>query len=205
MDRGHEGRLRLFAALTPPEAVLDEIERWWRSARLALPRRQWRHMPRENWHLTLAFYGEIEGGLLGDLELALARELAGATAPRVGSRGIGTFPGPVRPRTFWLGIEGTALDELAGRCRRAAAILPTPDRHDDPYPFRPHLTLARTRRPRPLDLHRLAAMPPPPCLNWRADGVDLYRSRLHSDGARYEILAHYPLADAAGEDATPGR
>ena len=188
-------RLRLFSALTIPEDVLDAIEAWWTSASHALPRRDWRLLPRENWHLTLAFYGEIEGGLLGDLEQALARELADLPAPDLRSRGVGTFPGPERPRVFWLGIDGPGLEGLARHCRRAAAALPARARGDE-HPFKAHLTLARARSRRRFDPRCLLAMPPPPALQWQTGAVDLTRSRLRPDGARYEILTRYTLKPA---------
>ncbi len=188
-------RLRLFTALTIPEDVLDTIESWWKSARHALPRRDWRLLPRENWHLTLAFYGEIDGGLLGDLKQALARELAGRQALDLRSRGVGTFPGPERPRVFWLGVDGPGLETLARHCLQAARALPSQAGGDE-HAFKGHLTLARARAGRRFDPRCLLAMPPPPRLQWRAGTIDLTRSRLRPEGARYEILTRYALCPA---------
>ncbi len=196
MERGQgDGRLRLFAALTIPSDVLDAIGQWWETARHALPRRGWRPIPRENWHLTMAFYGEIDGGLLGDLEQALSRELAGLPPVDLGSRGVGTFPSPERPRVFWLGIDGPGLERIARHCRGAVEALPARagGRSGDEHPFKGHLTLARARQGRRFDPRCLLAMPPPPTLQWHAETLDLYRSRLSPDGARYEILTRYAL------------
>jgi len=206
MERRQRGeRLRLFTALTIPEDVLDAIERWWTTARHALPRHRWRLVPRENWHLTLAFHGEIDGGLLGDLEQALSMELAGQPPLTLTSRGLGTFPGPERPRVFWLGIDGPGLEALARRCRRAGTRLVTggPRQRDDEHPFRAHLTLARTRPDQRFDPRCLLDMPPPPSLQWVAGTVDLYRSRLRAEGAQYTVLTRYLLDSAtspAGRD-----
>lgn len=201
MEReGAPGRLRLFAALALPDDVLETIERWWQTASQAIPRRHWRLLPREGWHLTLAFYGEIEGGLLRDLEQALAEQLADQNSLQLHSHGVGTFPSPERARVFWLGIEGQGLDAIALRCHRAASALPaTGSRRtkNREHPFRGHLTLARARHhARPFDPRCLIAMPPPPELSWHASEVELIRSRLLPDGARYERLTSFPLSQA---------
>src|SRR4029078_4186307 len=61
--------LRLFAAVVPPEAVLEHL------AALVEPRRDaddnLRWVRRENWHLTLAFFGVVPDGRLDPLQEAL--------------------------------------------------------------------------------------------------------------------------------------
>jgi RNA 2',3'-cyclic 3'-phosphodiesterase len=50
--------VRLFAALIPPESVLDEIERAFAPYRGGPPALRW--TARDTWHVTLAFYGEVD-------------------------------------------------------------------------------------------------------------------------------------------------
>ena len=53
--------MRLFVAIEMPESVIDEIAAWWQGACLYLPASEWRDLPNRNWHLTLAFFGDVRG------------------------------------------------------------------------------------------------------------------------------------------------
>src|SRR5690606_1896310 len=76
----------------------------------------------------------------------------------------------------------------------------------DPKPYRPHVTLARSREPRalPAGLDRSRQYGA-----WRADEVLLMESRPGPDGPRYEVRARVGLgasaatAGAAASDAAP--
>jgi 2'-5' RNA ligase len=132
----------LFAAVDPPEDVRlsllaalgddrDERLRW---------------VPPQQWHLTLAFYGQVDETRVAKLQEGLERA-AGRTQPfGIRLAGAGTFPRqPVRSRVLWLGLDGEvdAMRRLADRCAGAGrrARIAMEDRA-----FRPHLTLARSRR-----------------------------------------------------------
>src|SRR5579883_2461927 len=56
-DAVHHGRVRVFAALTPPATAIDHLEH----ALLGVRRDdvEWRWVLPDRWHLTLAFYGEV--------------------------------------------------------------------------------------------------------------------------------------------------
>lgn len=57
----------------------------------------------------------------------------------------------------------------------------------------PHITLARIRKLRkvPFELPERATLPPLP-----VTGINLYKSDLHSDGARYTTLHNFVLAES---------
>jgi 2'-5' RNA ligase len=62
----------------------------------------------------------------------------------------------------------------------------------DARPFRPHLTIARLRRPAAVgDVLDRIELPP---LRFDARELVLYRSHLSQQGARYEALARLPLS-----------
>ncbi len=106
--------MRLFVALVPPDDVLAEI-----AEGFARYRREWsdlRWMPREQWHVTLAFLGEVDEALLGPLEERLSRAVSRHDAMTMTFTGTGAFPSPARARVFWTGLtEGpeTAPAKLA--------------------------------------------------------------------------------------------
>ena len=75
--------MRLFAAVWPPEDVLDHLDLALGAVRRTLPGDGGgpvRWSARETWHLTCAFYGDVPDGRVPGLVDALAGA-AGATAP----------------------------------------------------------------------------------------------------------------------------
>ena len=193
---------RLFAALPLPVEVVDEIAAWHAGASLALPPADWRDVRRENWHLTLAFYGEVAGSEADDLAEALEDCASEAAPVRLRLAAPGVFPSLARPRVFWLGVEeagneeprgGRALAALARCCRRAGrATLRKRSAKDTP--FRAHVTLARNRGfPAPMPASAFAGMPAVPDIAWWAEEVVLFRSELRPEGARYRALERFAL------------
>lgn len=169
--------MRTFVALELPREFADDVAG---VARRLGPVVGGRLTDRRNYHLTLAFLGEI-----GEADARLAIEAlegacADAAAPLLACDGLGTF-GKRDNATLWLGIRPSPeLTTLASAVReglRARGVA------FDDKPFRPHVTLARhARLPRgPLpDL----AFPLPA----RPERVTLYRSILEPEGARYKPL-----------------
>ena len=51
--------MRLFAALEVPEAIKYEINAWWQLAYPRLGPDLWRAVLPHQWHMTLAFYGDV--------------------------------------------------------------------------------------------------------------------------------------------------
>src|SRR5512142_780185 len=102
-------------------------------------------------------------------------------------------PDEVRP-ALWERAHG-GLRPLATAVGRAAgrAGIQVEDR-----PFRAHVTLARARPGRPVDLRPLAdALAQVRCPPWTADRLVLVRSRLGPD-PRYEEEAGWPLSGRPG-------
>jgi 2'-5' RNA ligase len=128
--------MRLFAAIQPPENVLHHLGD--AVAQLA-PFASHRSpvMPRENWHVTLAFYGDLPDGAAPGIAADL-RETALRHAPLTLSlSGAGTF----RRSVAWIGIGG----ETAALTRLMKDLAP-PDA--DRERMRGHLTIARGLRGR---------------------------------------------------------
>jgi 2'-5' RNA ligase len=131
--------VRVFIALAPPDDAKQELEQALRSAYDAHPQMRWNRI--EDWHITLAFLGELPREAVAGLRPPLAA-LAARKAPLLLSlRGGGHFD----ERVLWSGIGGDVegLHLLAGEVRALVAEhgVPFTDR-----PLNPHLTLARSRR-----------------------------------------------------------
>jgi len=200
-ESGYHSGMRLFAAIEMPGSVIDEIAAWWQGACLHLLADEWRDIPKQNWHLTLAFFGDVAGQSVDMLAESLAA-CAHDTAP-VGLKlgGPGVFPRENRARVFWLGINDATEDAISSgklkavsRCCRRAGRATLRKRTAKEEPFRGHITLARKRGvPAPLTAEDLAEMPQPPEVVWTANRLTLFQSELRRDGARYRMLETFEL------------
>jgi RNA 2',3'-cyclic 3'-phosphodiesterase len=181
--------MRLFIAVLPPPGILDEVERAIARHRPAWPGVRW--LPRDNWHLTLTFLGEVDE-VVHDRLLPRLDRVAHRHAPfDLEFAGAGAFPRPAQARVVWTGLRGdlAALARLAATtsaaARRAGA---PPDRHKK---FNPHLSVARVRES--TDLRPVvAALDPFTGTPWPVDSIHLVRSNL-GQAVRYETLHSWPL------------
>ena len=178
--------LRVFAAL-PVDALL--------AARIAplmkgVPGAAWR--PVENFHVTLAFFGELDEAVIAELDDALAR-IRCAPFDLV-FKGVNHF-GKAEPTSLWLGVEeNAALAGLARACAQAARRVGV---QTERRVFTPHLTLAYLKPwTDPVRLarfeQRLNLFRSPPML---ADRFHLYSSTPTKPGRPnlYHAETEYPL------------
>jgi 2'-5' RNA ligase len=185
--------VRLFVAIVPPPAALDELEAAVAPLRPGWPALRW--AGRNAWHLTMAFLGEVSEDKAAALGPRLGRAAARHPSLTLSLAGGGAFSGARRARVLWAGINGDrqALRALAGSvaagARRAGAPPP-----DEGRPLRPHLTLARCREPADVSplVEALAGYAGTP---WPATQIHLIRSHLGAE-ARYEIVGTWPLRAA---------
>lgn len=174
---------RLFAAIRPPEAVIDALL----DLESDIAGARWQDA--DQLHLTLRFFGEIEGHVGEDLAAALG-DVAAAPFTLV-LRGVGHFESRKRPHTLWAGLAPSEpLAALQQRVEAAArrAGLPAEGRR-----FMPHVTLARLNArsgsAQPF-LQAHAGLTSEP---WPVEAFDLIESTLTPAGARYETVRRYRL------------
>ena len=181
--------MRLFAAVALPGDVVADLDA------VAVPHRDnalaWT-LP-EQWHITLAFYGQVEDERVPDLKARLTRVAKRYPVLSVALDGAGRFD----ERTLWVGCSGdiATLRDIA-RSAVAAGRRIGASSADGAFRFRAHVTLARARRP--VDLRPyVAALDAFRSRSWTVDAVSLVRSHLGAGAerhSRYETLSTHPLA-----------
>jgi 2'-5' RNA ligase len=183
--------MRLFVAVTPPPEVSDELSSATAVVRSAHPELRWTRP--DQWHLTLAFLGEVDDPTRADLSVRLGRAAARHPPARLALHGAGRFGDHV----LWTRVEGdvVALCGLAASVRAAArrARIVVEDR-----PYRPHLTLARGREH--ADLRPVVdALAGFAGRTWTADELHLVRSHFGAGPERtslYETLTTWTLGES---------
>lgn len=178
-------RLRLFAALPIPDFVADRLV----PMQKGVPGAAWR--PRDSFHITLRFFGEIDGAKAEDLDGELAQ--VRVKPFELALKAAGSFGG-ADPRSLWIGVEPhPSLLLLAEGCERAArraGLAP------DARRFSPHVTLAYIRSG--TDLERIRAFERR-CALFRSPAFAVDRFHLYSSHERkkgpnaYVAEAEYPL------------
>ena len=180
---------RLFAALPVPEEVHDGLI----ELQKGLEGASWR--PTENFHITLRFFGEVDGAIARDLD----EELGEIEMPQLVLEAVGTdFFGRREPYSVHAVVRGVneanqeALKRLARRCEGAARRVGLPP---EPRPFKPHITLAYLHNTPPDAVggyvKRTSHYRSGPF--W-ADRFHLYSSQTMAKGpTRYTAEADYPL------------
>lgn len=184
--------MRLFAALALPAPVIERLALAVAQARAVDPTLRW--VSPEQWHLTLAFFGEVPEPRVDDLSERL-RRAGGRTSPIQLQLGApATFGSVRRARVLYAGLaEGTEeIARLAASCRAAGRRVGLA--RDDLAPqarFRPHVTLARAAPPRDVtDVLAALTLDDPP--RWRCDEALLVHSELGAgEGGRprHSVLA----------------
>ncbi|MER0238793.1 RNA 2',3'-cyclic phosphodiesterase [Fulvimarina sp. MAC8] len=137
---------RLFTALEIPQDVATTLT----FLTGGLPSARW--IDRENYHLTLRFFGDIEPRAADDLVEALDR----IDRPRFSLKllGLGAFT-PKKPHSIYAGVVASPeLVELQAEIDRIAKRLGLPS---DGRKFMPHVTIARLRQPRDRDVAKYLA------------------------------------------------
>lgn len=142
-------------------------------------------------HITLKFLGETSEGDVAGIQTAL--ETVRCQPFDITVCGLGFFPNERAARVFWAGLEAEPLPSLVDAVEASLRPLGVPA---EPRPFRPHLTIARSRQDRPMSRAFQTATEGARGRVWgrfRAEEFSLYRSELQSTGPRYTVLRSYPL------------
>lgn len=186
------GAMRLFLALDPPPAALDEVERAIAPMRHRLPELRW--TARETQHLTLVFLGEVGEDRVARLKQLVGRKLLRHHPLRLELRGVGTFPrSHSRAKVLWTGVHGDlpALHRLQAALTKAARDAHLSVEHRR---YAPHLTLVRCKAPTDLE-GKLGPLQEFAGTAWQAAEVRLVHSNLGA-APRYTTVATWDLSSS---------
>jgi len=189
--------VRLFVAAYPPARVRDDFAGLVGRLGVGQPRERGRSVrlaPVDQWHLTLAFLGEVPDAKLDAARLVLDRAAKGVVPFTLRIAGGGTF-GRGRFTVLWAGLRGPEQGGLTGLAKAVRRELKAARLPYDAKPLRVHLTVARpgdrvTADELASDLALLDAYEGP---DWTIDEIRLMRSHL---GPRptYDVMHAVPLA-----------
>jgi 2'-5' RNA ligase len=190
--------MRLFAALVPPDEVLEHLAEFLQPRVEAGDELRWTDDNQR--HVTLAFLPDVADRAYDELVERLERAARRNTPMFLALAGAGAFPSASYARVLWTGVtdEDGAVRPLARSVRGASAKAGAAPKGG---PFHPHVTLARFRRPteaaRWIRILETYASPP-----WRARKVVLVESHLgqgRGHRPRYEIRETFALGPSAQE------
>jgi len=175
---GSEAALQLKAIQSH---LLAEAERQGLSLRLT---------PNHQFHVTLAFLGDISTGLLQGVLKTVSDVFMSHTTFRVTMKELVVFPSPRHAR-----VLGTALEDTSGALCRAAELLHGSLRREglalEEREFRPHITLVRLRPSAQVAFETTQTWLPESAFLCRT--VAVYESVLGGQGSRYKVLHSVPL------------
>lgn len=177
---------RLFVALPLPEDIADDLA----ALQEGIPDAFW--VPVENFHVTLAFIGDVDGGLERDIDAALATVDGPVLDLEIA--GVDHFVEGRSPKVLYAAV--TPTEALTRLRTRVAAALRGEGVQLDRRKFRPHVTLARFGRRAEMG-HHIAQFVAGNNLRrfgpFEVDCFRLYSALTRSDGAVYTVEAEYPL------------
>lgn len=174
--------MRVFFGLELTADTTLQIAAW----RDREPRPGGRPVPPANFHITLAFVGEIVPGSLERLCLAVDDALQRARPPggQLLLDCVGYWP---KPGIFWVGPQTwpESLSQLAQKLRQLATVAGAPR---DRNPFHPHISLLRNCTTAP------AAPASQPAIWLAYRDFTLFESRQGKSGVSYHPLQQWELA-----------
>ena len=181
MMQPQESNLRLFFAFWPTATERAAMAEW------QLPLRELcggRLMREDTLHTTLVVLGDVAEHRLQTLCLA---------AQEVSSRGFGFV---LKSAHYWghnhivYAAPETVPPQLAQLVGDLERNLRTHHFHFEARPYKPHVTLLRNAH------WGDTPLPPMQAVRWQVDDFVLVQSLHDEQGAKYEVLATFPLQEA---------
>jgi 2'-5' RNA ligase len=185
---------RTFVAIPLSEPVRAAVERLRGRIQAEIQGARW--VEPRNYHVTLAFLGDVPHADLAEVCRAVTAAAAAHAPFDLTVHGLGAYPTPARPRVLWAGLTGPGVESLRSLhadLERALRQLGYPP--DDR--FSPHVTLARFK-PGKAPAPDLTALVERHAGRWQAgnlrvDEVLVYSSSPDPEGPTYTVLSRGPL------------
>ncbi len=183
--------MRLFCAVWLPERVRESLARFQHDF---LTAKGVKLVSESNLHVTILFFGDVEGRDVKDYASALERAACEATPFSMELSGIGVFPTPARPRVIWAGVADGASSLGLIHERVSAAIRGLG--HKPEGPFHPHVTLGRVKSYDSQCIDTLQSLLSPTSPGFGAvavQDISLVESSLGPAGPTYRVIGAFPL------------
>ena len=186
--------MRVFIAITIPDEIKSTLAVAVKRLEPFAQNVKW--CERGQYHITLAFLGEIVPSFLPHVTTAVNRVCSGVAPFECHAYGLGVFGSKRNPRTLWAGIEPVPeLGDLFERLRLELKKYGFKGEEDE---LHPHVTLGRCRES---DNNRAVvnAMDADEEIefgSWLVSRVTLYESRLTPRGPVYRAIERIPLTGA---------
>lgn len=184
---------RTFCAVELPDHVRQRLHDHIRGLRETVPdaAASWTRV--ENIHLTLKFFGNVVVDRIPSISDAVSRAAKEFSSFQIGVGGTGVFPKPSRAQVLWIGVSDPS-GKLVSLQRQLESECTTEGFEKEDRAYRPHLTIARIRRPegaRQLaEAHRGMEFEP---AEIQVKEVIVFRSELSSKGSRYTAISRHTL------------
>lgn len=184
---------RTFCAIELSHQVREQLAEHVQQLRQKNPETSASWSKPENVHLTLKFFGNVPTKDLAKISAAASRVAKDFSSFQIRIGGTGVFPRRSRPQVLWIGVEDSSsrLSDLQQRLEEEFARegFPKEDRG-----YRPHLTIARLRRPE--DARQLAEAHIQTKFGLteiRVNEFVLFRSQLSPKGSIYTVISKHGL------------
>ena len=184
---------RVFCAVELPDDVRARLEDHVVRLRRDVPdvAASWSRV--ENIHLTLKFFGNVAVDRIERISDAARRAVKEFSKFEIVVGGTGVFPRPSRAQVLWIGVDDpsgklSALQEsLENECASEGF-------EKEERAYRPHLTIARIRKPegakRLADAHLKMQFK---LIEVQLKELTLFRSELTSKGSKYTTISRHHL------------
>lgn len=183
--------MRLFLGVWLSPEQRREVERFLIGLRRRYP--DWKWTSPGNLHITLKFLGEVHSDRLALLKTSFAGCAMPMRRFQIRLGGLGIFPERGIPNVLWLSLAvgGPELQQLAALIEKAGAEAGFAREN---RPFRPHLTLARSRPGVAAAVPGEDEAPQYPLRSCtEVSSFALIESKLTASGPDYHSLAEFPF------------
>ena len=181
-------KIRTFLALELPQTVRNKLSAYSELISGYDKLQQIRWLPKENYHLTLAFLGNVEYVLISSLQLKLEQNLSSKQAVPFRFSEITPFPFSGTPKIAAAMLEHSdelmKLQHNTAKCVRAFGISLERRR------FSPHVTLGRLKS---RNRKAITFQPQQIFLEGVSEKVVIFQSELTPKGAVYTSLGKISL------------
>jgi 2'-5' RNA ligase len=184
---------RVFCAVELPDAVQARLEDHVRRLRKEVPEAAASWSRVENIHLTLKFFGNVEVKRIEKISAVAERVVKEFSTFQIGVGETGVFPRPSRPQVLWIGVSDPS-GQLSALQERFEDECAAEGFEKEDRAYRPHLTIARLRKPEGARQLTDAHLK----LQFNPNQIDLkeiviFRSELNPKGSKYTALSKHQL------------